>query len=399
MTLARFTCIVAGILLLGSVAAAEPPRKRIAPPDEPQSGSIFGRGGAIKKAALAAGGGTMDTEAAVTAGLRWIVSIQGKNGSWDLAGTGKFKDGGLANDVAGTALALLPFLGAGRTHKLMPPEERENEKTTLEQEKAYSAAILKGLQFLIKIQDKKKGALNNNMYAHGLATIVLCEAYALTEDADLRNAAQLAVNYIQYAQHGEGGWRYGPKEKGDISVSGWQIMALKTAQMAGLDVQEAVLKKVPAFLDQVCDRDSEGYGYLKPAGEVTPARTAIGLLCRQHIQSWGPRNDRMQRGAKILRVNPASLEEMYYTYYAAQALYHLGGPEWADWNEKMTKTLLDGQVKAPGALAGSWGMTRAGAGPASHVSGRLMQTSLCLCTLEVYYRHLPFGFRAPKEKD
>lgn len=355
----------------------------------PYAGSFFGRSGSTKAYALKSGGGTGASEAAVTAGLRWIVRMQNNDGSWSLDNP-RFKDPGIKNDVGGTAFGLLPLLGAGKTHKLPKSDAQEmKSKESADQEKAYQQAVFKGLMYLIRVQDKKDGKYSSNMYAHGIATIAMCEAYGLTQDPNLKRSAQMAINYIQYAQHDAGGWRYSPKEAGDTSVVGWQVMALKSAQMSGLDVNEITMKKATRFLDSVCDQRTEGYGYTGPA--PTHTLTAVGLLCRQYIQSWGPKNPRMQKAVEIIRKAPPNVGDMYYSYYATQVMHHYGGQEWDDWNKRMRDALVASQDKSKSDMNGSWG---AGSG---HVSGRLMQTSLCLLTLEVYYRHLPLYYRATEE--
>ena len=122
-------------------------------------------------------------------------------------------------------MGLLPFLAAGQTHKSKGP---------------YKDHVLKGVQWLIRQQQPDgnlaKGAVQM-MYSHGLATIALCEAYGLTGDKEVGRAAQGAVNFILKAQNtADGGWRYNPGDPGDTSVVGWQLMALKSAHMAGLDI-------------------------------------------------------------------------------------------------------------------------------------------------------------------
>ena len=122
-------------------------------------------------------------------------------------------------------MGLLPFLAAGQTHKSKGP---------------YKEHILKGIEWLIAHQQPDgnlaKGA-QQMMYSHGLATIALSEAYGLSGDKQVGMAAQGAVNFILNAQNAaDGGWRYNPKDPGDTSVVGWQLMALKSAHMAGLNV-------------------------------------------------------------------------------------------------------------------------------------------------------------------
>jgi hypothetical protein len=346
----------------------------------PLAGSFYGRSGATREYALRNGGGTGESEAAVTRGLRWLVRNQAPDGHWAL--DGNFQDRGQSNDIAGTAFGLLPLLGAGHTHK--PAKNNP-----------YDKPIEKALLFLIRKQDKKTGNFGGGMYAHGLASIAICEAYGLSQDPNLRRPAQLAVNFIVSAQHSAGGWRYSPGQAGDTSVVGWQVMALKSAQMAGLDVPEVTMRKAQRFLDEVCETGTQGYSYIGNRAP-TPTMTAVGLLCRQYLQAWGPKNANMINGVdNWIKKNPpsAAVKNMYYYYYATQVMHHFGGQAWKDWNEKMREHLLTTQDKSNGPNGGSWDSRGE-----HHTAGRLMQTSLCLLTLEVYYRHLPLYYRDPGER-
>src|SRR5262249_37930588 len=149
---------------------------------------------------------------------------------------------GMNNDVAGTAFGLLPFLGAGITHK-PGPEQRQKD---------YAKPVVEpAVGWLLKKQSAKDGSFSGDMYTHGLATIAICEAYGLTSDPALKRPAQAALDYIVSAQHAGGGWRYAAKQAGDTSVVGWQVMALKSGQMSGLNVPEETMKKAGKFLDSV----------------------------------------------------------------------------------------------------------------------------------------------------
>src|SRR5207302_580897 len=116
---------------------------------------------------------------------------------------------------------------------------------------------------------QEDGQLRRRHVRHGLATIAICEAYGLSQDPALKKSAQMAVNYLLAAQHDAGGWRYNPREAGDLSVAGWQIMALKSAKMAGLTVPEVAFNKAIRFVDAMNDKNTEGYGYTGPASAKT----------------------------------------------------------------------------------------------------------------------------------
>jgi hypothetical protein len=354
--------------------------------DRELAGSFYGRSGAAKKNALRQGGGSEASEAAVRRGLEWLARHQAADGRWSLDGFHHPRRctcgdrGSINNDIAGTAFGLLPFLGAGFTHK---PGSRDEPNP-------YQKRVQSALAYLMRRQHRATGHFGGGMYSHGLATIALCEAYGLTRDPWLKRSAQLAVNYIVRAQHAGGGWRYRPGEAGDTSVVGWQVMALKSAQMAGLKVPPGTMKRAGAYLDTTMSTTDFGYGYTGKGS--APTTTAIGLLCRQYLHGWGPATPALSKGvANWLRPNPpGNLKNIYYYYYATQVMHHMGGEGWRAWNAKMLAELIKTQDKGDtperADQKGSWspeGDVWGGVG------GRLMVTSLAVLTLEVYYRHLP----------
>ena len=348
----------------------------------PLQGTFYGRSGQTREYALREGGGTTESEAAVTRGLKWLVRQQMPDGRWMLNSPNlPDKDRGAeGNDIAGTALGLLPLLAAGKTHK--PAKGNE-----------YDKVIDKGLKFLIRSQDAKTGYFGSSMYAHGLASIAICEAYGLSQDPVLRRPAQNAINLLINSQHENGGWRYGPSKtpQGDMSISGWQIMALKSAQMAGLDVPPVAVSRSKSFLESCCNKDNEGYSYVANGG-ATPRMTAVGLLCRQYMENWGPSHPRMIKAISTqIKNNPPNRQDVYYYYYATQVMHHFGGEPWREWNEKMRESLIAKQDKNDkSAHFGSWSPQ---GDPWGRAGGRLMITSLNLLTLEVYYRYLPLYYR------
>jgi hypothetical protein len=223
------------------------------------------------------------------------------------------------------------------------------------------------------------------MYVQGIATICLCEAHAMEpDDSELRELSGKAIRFIESCQDKSGGgWRYEPREKGDTSVVGWQVMALQSAKSGDISFSRRTLKRAEKFLKSVQVDDGAGYRYTDNSGNATPTMTAVGLLCRMYL-GWRHDNSTLERGIASLAAVGPSRDNMYYNYYATQVLHHWGGTEWRRWNDVMREQLISSQI-ARGPAAGSWEPI----GPHTRSGGQIYQTTLCLLTLEVYYRHLP----------
>lgn len=353
--------------------------------NSPQQRTFAGRDPRLRKEVLEHEGGTIWTEAAVARGLHWLAQHQSADGSWSLTRFHEHPNcrgrcgaaGSVRGDMAGTALALLPFLGAGQTPDV-PCIYRDN--------------VARGLRWLVEHQDPQTGDLRGDadtkagMYVHGQATIVLCEAYALTGNETLREPCRKAVEFIAQAQHPAGGWRYSPGEPGDTSVHGWQVMSLYSARSATVAVPDHVLRLANQFLDTVASRQRRGmYGYRRGERE-TQAMTAEAMLCRFYLGSKVD-DPGIRDGIDLLTQDylPGKAPpDYYYWYYATQVMHHVGGDAWKQWNRALCDQLVPMQ-KTAGHEAGSWDpITRY-----DHTAGRIYTTALATCTLEVYYRHTP----------
>ncbi len=206
------------------------------------AGMFGSRSGSGKKRATIIGGGSKAAESAVTASLTWFKRHQSPDGKWDAVNYYKFcTDGGTKcepgnyysdkptageeTNVAVTGYALLCFLGAGYDHKT--PNK-------------YKTVVKKGIDYLLSVQ--RGGVFGYRNYEHPVATMALAEAYAMTSDPELKEPTQKAVNYILSKQNqdtnkGGLGWHYvGPNTQNDSSVTGWNVMALKSAYAGGLNI-------------------------------------------------------------------------------------------------------------------------------------------------------------------
>ncbi|MDA1232976.1 MAG: terpene cyclase/mutase family protein, partial [Planctomycetota bacterium] len=329
-------------------------------------------------------GGSPESEDAVERGLAWLASTQSPDGHWSIRGFPG--DATFQADSAATGLALLAYLGAGYTH----------------QSGKYQHVVDRGVKWLLEHQ-KPNGDLFADelefvwLYSHGMASIALCEAYGMTKDPELKGPAQRALNFIIASQHPEfGGWRYRPGFESDTSVSGWQLMALKSGEMSGLVVPKKTYAGVSKWLDSVQSKKDIGQFSYHPAKEVSPTMTAEGLLMRQYLGA--KRNDaQLIAGANFLqtRLPDFGQRDSYYWYYATQVMFHMQGEHWNAWNSNLRDTLVESQTK-DGAFSGSWDPARPTPEKWANSGGRHYVTCLNLLMLEVYYRHLPLYLELEK---
>jgi hypothetical protein len=281
----------------------------------------------------------------------------------------------------------LAFMGSGHTHRDGP----------------YADNIARGLDYLRRSQGANgnlggRAELFAHMYCHSMATFAVSEACALTGDERLRPIVERAVLYSLASQHpSDGGWRYRPGDTGDTSQLGWQLMALRSAELAGVSIPPAVWQRVEQFLSHVERGAAGGLAAYRPEGPPSRPMTAEALFCRQLLTDRGSGG---LTAAALEEARRALLEEkpggvvvnFYYWYYATIALHRAqhetpaATEAWEAWNEAVTSTLVGSQSSD-----GSWSSACLWGG----YGGRVYTTSLAAMCLEVYYRYAPDDAAAP----
>lgn len=329
-------------------------------------------------------GGSAETEAAVESALDWLATQQSPEGVWAAASTGAGREArvlgqdrggaGAHADAGLTALALLAFLGAGETHLDGPRRP----------------SVQHGLEYLLRIQ-RADGELAGSadlfarMYCHGMATLAISEAYALTGDARLRPALDAAVGYTIRAQDPNGGgWRYRPGDSGDTSQFGWQLMSLKSAQLAGVPIPTTVWDRARKFLRSVSSGSDAGLASYRSGERPSRTMTAEALFCRVLLDDSQPAQAR--EALRFVAQEPPGVgpDNHYYWYYGTLAQFQMQSDSWRIWNESLQRQLLARQHGA-GPLRGSWDPDAVWG---TH-GGRVFSTALSALSLEVYYRYLP----------
>jgi hypothetical protein len=359
------------------------------------------RDGAGKKRAIGRFGGSEETELGVLAALRWFKRHQAGDGSWSMENYSKeCKDappceagnircsssgmdgGGWSEKNCATGFALLCYLGAGHTNKAG----------------RFKQQVANGLSFLQKSQ-KEDGSFSNNNYCHAIATMAAAEAYWFTGSRLLKEMAQKAVDVTLARQNEYLGWNYqGPNARNDTSVTGWQVMAIKSAHGAKLNVGNA-FEGVINHMNKVTP-EVQGGSYPMLTGDVAYTYnsntgalghrnnrlTAIGLLSRVFAGEDTKSDMLRAHGNMILKKLPAQSNNMdfYRWYYATLAMFQMGGEYWKEWNKAMKDTFCDTQKKV-GCADGSWDPNVS----FGNRGGRVFATAVGCLSLEIYYRYLP----------
>jgi hypothetical protein len=364
--------------------AAAPIVSRAAPP-------IYSDRTASDRAAiLRERGGSPEGESAVQSALRWLAESQSSDGRWDAVHFGAGQErrvldqdrlgAGAHADTGVTGLALLSFLGAGNTHL----------------QGDYAKTVQHGLEFLLSLQ-RADGNLAGDaetyafMYCHGMATFALSEAYAMTGDKRLEAPLRSAIGFTISAQIPiTGGWRYRAHEPatemGDTSQLGWQLMSLKSAEMAGIEMPQRTHDGIVRFIKSVSMGTNGGIASYQP-GVRRPSRTmtAEALVCRQFLGMTRDNPASNEAGDFLMSELPSPERiNLYYWYYATLGMYQLQGDHWQRWNAAMQNTLVKRQ-RLDGDLAGSWDPDCLWGG----YGGRIYSTAVSALCLEVYYRYLP----------
>jgi hypothetical protein len=247
--------------------------------------------------------------------------------------------------------------------------------------KDYSKAIRAGLRYLQSKFDKtllyEGGAgtppqvgwarAEDRMYTHAIATLTLIEAITDLKETGLKPMAEEGLKLILQAQNTEfkpeglggpigtdpehyGGWRYDPDSTdSDISVTGWQVLALRAAKNSGFNVPDRVFEAAAGYVKHLYDEESGSFGYQSEPSGDSCCRAGMGALI---LQLCGLPRDKAVAGAFRFMWDNApvwNVEEpgngypFYYWYYGTRAMLYAGGDDWRIWKNRMCRLLVDNQ--------------------------------------------------------
>jgi hypothetical protein len=293
---------------------------------------------------------TARCDEAIKKGLAYLNSRRDRDGSY---GTGPYK-----GNVAIAALAGMAFMCGGN---------QPNRGL-------YGKAVLDTIRYILGKENAERkrgyeGFLHNPrigqhgpMYGHGFATLFLAEVSGMVHEPKLRDELRmklhLAVGLILRAQRisQDGAWRYNPDSRdADLSVTICQIMALRSAKNAGIDVPKSAVDRCTDYVKACQDRREGWFRYTKQGGggggQQAFARTAAGVCALNAAGIYLEQSDEVRLGLDFLKNNKpgpglgraADMHYFYGHYYAVQAMWTAGGNYWNDWFPMIRDELLNRQ--------------------------------------------------------
>ncbi len=309
---------------------------------------------------------TPELNEAVERGLKALASLQAEDGSFP---TRRFQQ-----HTGITALACLAFMADGS----LPGRGR------------YAEQVERGLEFILD-NINETGLIagqtsHGPMYGHGFATLFLGEVYGMTRGGGdtelsirLHDAIVRACRLIVNCQNSEGGWRYNPvPQDADISVTICQIMALRSARNAGIEIPKTTIDRAVEYVRQ-CQNADGGFSYQLSRGGSAWPRSAAGVASLYYAGIYEGRD--IESGLEYLidkalpgRVNPQRSHYFYGHYYAVQAMFLAGGDYWSTWWPAVRDELIESQE--PG---GIW----------EAPYGDAYGTAMALIVLQMPKRYLP----------
>lgn len=301
----------------------------------------------------------------VDRGLAFLTLLQEKDGSWQASSI---------RHPAVTSLAVMAYLSAGHVPGEGP----------------YRENVEKGVRWVLN-QQQPSGLFAlpawEEMYQHGICTMMLCEVAAMSDAKtarEIKPKLEKAVKLILQGQRAEkgsfqGGWRYRlDSPDADMSVTGWQLLALRAARNLGCDVPAERIDLAMQFIASCRDSRSGGFGYI-PGGPMTIACTGTGVLALELCGKERHLSREALLGGSCLIKNPLKLDDphfFYSAYYSSQAMFQLGNNYWNVFRPNLHKLLLDGQQRN-----GSW--------INNDNLGTSYNTAMAILALTVEYRYLP----------
>ncbi len=372
----------------GNVLAVKPSSSKYILP------SMASRSGSSRKSALKEYGGSSRTESNLNKSLKWLMDHQNSDGSWG-------EDPSKPESKALTALSVLAFLAHGET-----PSSAE-----------FGACVLKGIKKLVSNLEAETVAVSGNesgfLPVHALTTYAVGEAYGMTRIPMLEVLVDKAAGKILDAQKDDGSFTYNydkNSSRTDLPFNSWNIRALKSAYMSGVNSEEKLKKAMEKSSNYIrmLQMSDGSFRFRMESTEGSPTASSSALAT---LAATGYRDDKsVLKAYEWLSSNFNDCVwdhpngdgwDLYRWFCQTKASFEINkakGEKWKTWNKKFTTEFLKKQNPD-----GSWitpslqkGISKGPEGTLKGLDNRIYATGINALGLEVQYRYLP-SFRITED--
>ena len=338
----------------------------------------------------------------VRRGLQWLVTQQQEDGSFKTLDPAQ---------PAVTSLCLMAFLAQGES----PADGRYQKQLGKAVDYVIAQQKLNGLiaktapnEVPIPRDVNHEGVGRTSSYNHAISALALAEVYGQCNPVQAERIAPVIEKaikatlemqrWVKQPEH-VGGWRYlqkySPTQDSDLSVTGWQLMFLRSAKNAGFDVPKESIDAAVKYVEKcfLKDEDRRVHGYM--VGERKAASRAMagaGALAMAHAGKHNSQ-EALDSGDWILAHDfskfnsekPAygdgwGKDRYYYgSMICSQAMFQLGGKYWEQFFPPLVDVLLANQQ-----ADGSWPPEKR-----EQKYGKCYSTSLSILSLSVPNQMLP----------
>jgi hypothetical protein len=303
-------------------------------------------------------------DAAVDRGLKWLASQQQPDGSFLTLETGQ---------PGVTSLCIMAFI----SHGYIPGEGPYGKRLQRATDYVLSCQKKNGLISLHGPDGERiSRAISHEIggcatYNHGISSLVLSDVYGMSPpnrarplQAAIDKALQATLEMQQWPKdrpNDRGGWRYIDDFDGtdsDLSVTGWQLMFLRSAQNAGFNVPKERIEEAVAFVRRSYDANEGIFIYSRGNPSRTRSMAGAGILAFAHSGLHHTEEAR-RSGDWLLRhqfdqynvTMPGARSDRYHygLFSCCQAMYQLGGQYWERFYPSAVRAVLDNQQSD-----GSW---------------------------------------------
>jgi hypothetical protein len=309
-------------------------------------------------------------DVAVNRALDWLATQQRPNGSFPTLDTGQ---------PGVTCLCMMALISHGH----VPGDKRFGAHLERATDFAISCQKPNGLVTLLGPDGP---VIDRNLdheigtcaaYNHAISSLTLSEMYGMNDGQRARRIQTLinkSLTATLLMQHwpkdradDRGGWRYvddggtNSEYDSDLSITGWQLMFLRSARNAGFNVPKQPIEDAVSYVRRCYSQQHGVFEYVTgDDDDRSRAMAGAGILALAHAGFHGAAEAQssaewllqhnFDRYNVILPLGPNRHDRYHYALFTScQGMYQIGGRYWQEFFPRTVSTLLANQLPD-----GSW---------------------------------------------